>query len=236
MRLETPDRVDVAVIGAGQAGLALGYYLAEAGVDFRLLEAASKVGASWARRWDSLRLFTPAQYNSLPGFAFPGDPWKYPGKDEVAAYLAMYAERYALPVHLDTRVTKLNGAAGDFRLHFASGEPLKARAVVVATGAFGSPFVPALANRLDPQVLQIHSEEYRNPSQLRGEDIAVVGGGNSGFQIALELANNGMRVSLSEGVRLRNLPQRILGVVGHEVVGAGGAMRKRTDSRPQDGN
>lgn len=211
MSRATNAHLDVAVIGAGQAGLALGYYLAEAGVNFRLLEAADKVGASWARRWDSLRLFTPAQYNSLPGFAFPGDPWKHPGKDEVADYLAMYAKRHALPVHLDTRVTRLNGAAGDFRLHLASREPLRARSVAIATGAFGSPFVPALANRLDPQVLQIHSEDYRNPGQLRGEDVAVIGGGNSGFQIALELANHGKRVSLSEGVRLRNLPQRLLG-------------------------
>ncbi|WP_407670765.1 flavin-containing monooxygenase [Nesterenkonia sedimenti] len=147
----------------------------------------------------------------MPGFDFPGEPGTHPGKDKVADYLATYAQRYALPVHLDTRMTRLNGAAGDFRLRFASREPLRARAVVVATGAFGSPFVPGLANRLDPQVLQIHSEDYRNPSQLRGDNVSVVGGGNSGFQIALELANQGKRVSLSEGAGLRSLPQRLLG-------------------------
>jgi putative flavoprotein involved in K+ transport len=202
---------DVIVVGAGQAGLALGYYLRRAGVDALLLERAERVGTSWARRWDSLRLFTPARYDALPGAAFPADPWSYPGKDQVAAYLADYAIRFDLPVRTGAEVTRLDGAAGDFRLHLTDGETLRAARVVVATGAFGRPWTPSFATGLDPAVVQVHTDDYQRPDLLPSGPVLVVGGANSGRQIALELARAGRTVHLSEGARLRELPQRPLG-------------------------
>jgi len=206
-----PVRRDVVVVGAGQAGLALGYHLTRAGVDVLLFERAERVGASWARRWDSLRLFTPARYDALPGAAFPADPWSYPSKDQVAAYLADYAARFDLPVRAGADVTGLEGGTGDFRIHLATGEQIAAARVVVATGAFGRPWTPAFAAELDPAVVQVHTDDYQRPDQLPPGPVLVVGGANSGRQIALELARAGRVVHLSEGARLRELPQRPLG-------------------------
>lgn len=203
--------VDVAIIGAGQAGLAVGYYLARSGVDFLLLERTDQIGTSWARRWDSLRLFTPARHDALPGLAFPGEPWAYPGKDDVAAYLAEYATHHRLPVRTGAHVVRLAGQSGAFDLQLANGEAITARRVVVATGAFGAPFTPAWADRLDPDVVQVHTDAYRNPGQVPTGTVLVIGGGNSGFQVSHELAQAGRRVHLSEGTRLRTLPQQILG-------------------------
>lgn len=136
---------EVVVIGAGQAGLAVGYHLQQAAVDFRILEAAETIGGSWAGRWESLRLFTPAGYDGLPGMAFPAPRWHYPAKDEVAGYLAVYAATFDLPVTTGTPVTGLSqGPDGRFVLELAGGATLGARAVVVATGAFGHPWTPAL--------------------------------------------------------------------------------------------
>lgn len=205
------DPRDVVVVGAGQAGLALGYHLTRAGVDVLLIERAERVGASWARRWESLRLFTPARYDALPGATFPADPWSYPGKDQVAAYLEDYATQFELPVRTGAEVVRLEGAAGDFRLHLAGGETVRAARVVVATGAFGRPWTPALAARLDPGVVQVHTDDYRRPDEVPPGPVLVVGGANSGRQIALELARAGRTVHLSEGARLRELPQRSLG-------------------------
>lgn len=204
-------RHDVVVVGAGQAGLALGYYLTRAGLDVLLLDRAAHVGESWARRWDSLRLFTPARYDALPGLAFPADPWSYPGKDQVAAYLAHYATRFELPVHTGTDVVRLEGTADDFRLHLAGGKTIRAARVVVATGAFGRPWTPPFAAGLDPAVAQVHTDDYQRPGLLPPGPVLVVGGANSGRQIALELARAGRTVHLSEGARLRELPQRPLG-------------------------
>ncbi|WP_353707363.1 NAD(P)/FAD-dependent oxidoreductase [Cellulosimicrobium sp. ES-005] len=207
-----PDDVrDVVVVGAGQAGLALGYYLTRGGGDALLLERAERVGARWAERWDSLRLFTPARYDALPGAAFPADPWSYPGKDEVAAYLEDYATRFDLPVRTGAEVTRLEGAAGDFRLQLAGGETIRAGRVVVATGAFGRLWTPSFTARLGAGVEQAHTDDYRRPDLLPAGPVLVVGGANSGRQIALELARAGRAVHLSEGARLRELPQRVLG-------------------------
>ena len=202
---------DVVVVGAGQAGLALGYYLTRAGLDVLLLERAERVGASWARRWDSLRLFTPAWYDSLPGAPFPADPWSYPGKDQVATYLADYATRFDLPVRTGADVTRLTGTAGDFRIGLATGETIRAARVVVASGAFGRPWTPTFATELDPAIVQVHTEDYQRPDRLPPGLVLVVGGANSGRQIALELARAGRTVHLAEGARLRELPQRPLG-------------------------
>ena len=205
-----PDH-DVVVVGAGQAGLALGYYLTRAGADVLLLERADRVGASWARRWDSLRLFTPARYDALPGLTFPAEPWSYPGKDQVAAYLAHYAARFELPVRTGAEVVRLEGSAGDFTLHLAGSETLRAARAVLATGALGRPWTPPFANALDPAVVQLHTDDYQRPGLLPPGPVLVVGGANSGRQIALELARVGRTVHLSEGARLRELPQRPLG-------------------------
>jgi putative flavoprotein involved in K+ transport len=202
---------DVVVIGAGQAGLATAYYLRRAGLDVEVLEREPAVGASWARRWDSLRLFTPARYDSLPGLPFPGAPWSHPGKDDVAAYLADYAARFELPVRTGAEVVDLSGTAGAFTLGLADGGTILGRRAIVATGGFGRPWRPAAAAGLEPGVPQLHTHDYRNPGQLPAGTVLVVGGGNSGFQVALELATHGHRVHLSEGTRLRTVPQRVAG-------------------------
>src|SRR5689334_21014706 len=167
--------LDVIVVGAGQAGLAIGYYLGKAGVNFVLLEAGAEVGHSWRNRWDSLRLFSPAQYDSLPGMPFPAPADSHPSKDDVADYLAAYASHFNLPVRLNSPVLRMHREQdGTFVVTTPSGV-LTARQVVVATGPFQTPRVPAAANDLDPRVQQLHSADYRNPGQLRGARVLVVG-------------------------------------------------------------
>ena len=201
---------DSVVIGAGQAGLAAGYYLRRAGLRIALLDAAEEIGAVWRRRWDSLRLFTPARYNGLPGMPFPGKRYSLPGKDEVADYLKAYAKQFDLPVRLSTRVTSLRPHAAAYSINTESGEVLTARSVIVATGANQQPYVPAFAATLDSQVVQLHSSGYRRPAQLPSGSVLVVGAGNSGAQIALELAETRRRVVLS-GPDTGSLPRRFLG-------------------------
>src|SRR5205823_3395173 len=156
-------RYDVAVVGAGQAGLAIGHALAEQRKRFVILEAADCVGSAWRDRWDSLVLFTPRRYDALPGLEFPGDPDGYPTRDEVAAYLARYAEHFELPVELSTPVRSLSKDADSFVLD-ANGSAIRADAVVVATGPFQTPIVPAIAGGLAPEVFQTHSAGYRRPA------------------------------------------------------------------------
>jgi putative flavoprotein involved in K+ transport len=200
---------DVVVVGAGQAGLALGYHLRGRGLDYVLLDGAELIGDSWRNRWHSLTLFTPAWYSGLPGLPFPGDPTRYPRKEEVAAYLEAYAGTFSLPVRSRTRVGMVTPDEGGFRIA-AQGEALRARQVVVATGPFQEPVRPAWGEALPPAVFHLHSGEYRGPEQLPDGDVLVVGAGNSGVQIAEELAAT-RRVGLAVGGRLPYLPQRILG-------------------------
>ncbi|WP_206074512.1 flavin-containing monooxygenase [Antribacter gilvus] len=176
-----------------------------------ILERADRVGTSWARRWDSLRLFTPARYDALPGAVFPGPPWSYPGKDDVARYLAGYAARFSLPVLTGAEAAALDRSGDGFDIRLTDGRVVAARQVVVATGAFGTPWIPTFAAGLDPHVLQVHTDDYRNPAQVPPGPVLVVGGGNSGIQIALELALTGRDVHLSGGTRPRVLPQRPAG-------------------------
>ncbi len=201
--------LDAIVIGAGQAGLAAGYHLRRAGLDFAMLDAG-KVGDTWAHRWDSLRLFTPARYNGLPGMPFPGKPYDLPGKDDVAAYFRDYATRFALPVHEDAAVRSVRREAGAFRIELRDGETLSARAVIVATGANQRPHTPGFATGVAPGVVQLHSSDYRNPTQLPAGRVLVVGAGNSGAQIAFELADSGRAVTLA-GPAVAALPRRFLG-------------------------
>lgn len=201
---------DTLVIGAAQAGLAAGYYLKRAGMRFALLDAGEEIGAAWKQRWDSLRLFTPARYNNLPGMPFPGDPYSLPTKDEVADYLRTYAQRFDLPVRLQTAVTNLRAVNGLYVISTSRGEHLTARSVIVATGGNRKPYVPQFAAALQPHLMQIHSSEYRRQSQLPEGGVLVVGAGNSGAQIARELAETGRKVVLS-GRETGALPRRLLG-------------------------
>ncbi|AIY00708.1 hypothetical protein ART_1109 [Arthrobacter sp. PAMC 25486] len=188
---------DTVIVGAGQAGLSTAFALRARGLDCRLLEAADSLGDSWRQRWDSLRLFTPAQYCSLPGRVFPADKGSFPTKDQVADYLGAYAEE--LNVTTGVSVTGISstgvsaaGAHRDgaaFTLDTSAGE-LTARHVVVATGATSTACTPDLAGKLSPAVHQLHSSEYRNAAQLPDGGVLVVGAGTSGMEIAIELAQD----------------------------------------------
>ena len=193
--MEETERFDTVIVGAGQAGLAAGYHLARRGRAFVILDAGERVGDSWRKRWDSLRLFTPARYDCLPGWAFPARSWSYPTKDDVADYFAAYVARFELPVRTGVRVDRLSRENGAFVV--VSGDRrFEADNVVVATGAYQSPRIPTFARALDPGIVQLHSSEYRRPSQLQEGDTLVVGAGNSGAEIALE-ASREHRVLLS---------------------------------------
>lgn len=181
------EHIETVIIGGGQAGLSVGSCLRRLRRDFLILDANERIGDAWRKRWDSLRLFTPARYNSLLGMPFPAPPYSYPTKDEMAGYLETYAARFALPVRVGVRVDKLSRqeerfvvAAGDLRF--------EADNVVVATGGYHMPRIPAFAPELDSSILQFHSSEYRRLSQLREGSVLVVGAGNSGAEIALEVA------------------------------------------------
>jgi putative flavoprotein involved in K+ transport len=224
------QRRDVVVIGGGQAGLAIGYLLAQQGRRFTILEAAGEPAAAWRSRWESLRLFTPVRYDSLPGLDFPGDPDSYPGRDDVVAYLVDYARRFALPVELDSRVRSVRRAAGGGYVVETEGRSLEADQVVVATGPFQVPAVPALSDRLDGGVVQLHSSAYRSPGDLPDGPVAVVGGGNTGFQLATELSAS-HDVHLAIGARQAPLPQRVLGRDLFRFAEAAGLMGKTADSR-----
>ena len=203
------ERVDVVVIGAGQAGLAIGYFLARAGRRFLIVDGADSIAAAWRSRWDSLVLFTPRRYDSLPGLAFAGDPDGYPTRDEVIAYLEQYAAAFELPVELDNAVRSLDADGGRFVVALEDRQ-IEADQVVVATGPFQLPRVPALGHELAPDLFQTHSTGYRHPSDVPEGTVLVVGGGNTGFQIAKELAAT-HTVHLAVGSRQMPLPQRFLG-------------------------
>lgn len=199
--------LDIVVIGAGQAGLSMAWYLARRDVRFLLIDADSAVGESWRNRYDSLRLFSPSQYDGLPGAAFPAAPDTYPGKDDVADYLADYAERNAFPILSGTTVTRVVRTGEEFDVHTTGGK-FRARQVVVASGACHVPQTPALARDLD--VPQLHSSDYRRPSDLPKGRVLVVGAANSGLQIAADLAGT-HSVTVAVGTRPPVVPQRIAG-------------------------
>ena len=199
---------DTIVVGGGQAGLAAGYHLAQKDIDFLILDGNDRVGDSWRNRWDSLKLFTPAKYSGLPGLPFPAPALELPDKDLVADYLERYAERFDLPVRSSTHVKNLDWDGERYVL--STGRvTYQANSVIVATGPFQKPRVPAISARLPRAVHQIHSSEYRNSSDLPAGDVLVVGVGNSGAQIAMELAQS-RRVWLA-GRESGHLRRRLLG-------------------------
>jgi putative flavoprotein involved in K+ transport len=200
---------EVAVVGAGQAGLAMGNFLKRQGRRFVILDEAGSIGSAWRDRWDSLTLFTPRRYSGLPGLPFPGDPEGYPDRDEVIAYLERYAETFELPIELNSPARRLTERDGRFVLE-VDGKTITSDQVVVATGPFQKPNVPEVASRLGPDVFQTHSTGYRRPSGVPQGTVLVVGGGNTGFQIAKELSAS-HKVYLSIGSRQKPLPQRLLG-------------------------
>jgi putative flavoprotein involved in K+ transport len=180
------ERFETVIIGGGQAGLAAAYHLAKRGCHAVILDENERVGDAWRKRWDSLRLFTPAKYDGLPGFRFPAKRWSFPTKDEMADYLEAYAARFGLEVRTRVRIDRLFKENGRFVM--TSGERrFEADTVIVATGAERTPHVPDFASELNPRIVQIHSAEYLSPAQLRDGDVLVVGLGNSGAEIAHEL-------------------------------------------------
>jgi putative flavoprotein involved in K+ transport len=191
--MDTPEnlnetRIETVVVGAGQAGLATGYHLQRRGRSFVILDASSRLGDNWRRQWDTLKLYSPAQYDGLPGMPFPAAKWSFPGKDKVGDYLEAYAHRFELPVRLETRVERLDREGDEYVVTTDRGA-YRCRNVVVATGTFGrTPHIPAVADRLDPSILQMHSSEYRRPGQLRDGPVLVVGASHSGTDIAYEVA------------------------------------------------
>ncbi|WP_255771629.1 flavin-containing monooxygenase [Pseudarthrobacter sulfonivorans] len=206
--------LDVVVIGAGQSGLAAGQFLKEAGADFSILDGAARVGDVWRNRWDSLRLFTPARYSSLPGLKFPAAGGSFPGKDGFADYLEAYAAHFQLPVRTGIQVRSVRPVDGGFELQASDGE-LRARSVIAAPGANSVPFVPRLAPFLDASILQLHSSEYRSPSGLPEGGVTVAGAGTSGMEIALELAQHRPAGSVYlAGTPTRHIPDAVFRFTG----------------------
>lgn len=204
-----PERFETVIIGGGQAGLSVGYHLAKRGRPFVILEANERIGDSWRKRWDSLRLFTPARYDGLAGWPFPASEWSFPTKDEMADYLEAYAAHFKLPVRTGVRVEGLS-RNGERFVVVADGRLFEAENVVVAMANFQRPQRPTFAGELDPGIVQLHSCDYRNPSQLRDGGVLVVGAGNSGAEISREVSRT--HPTWLSGRDVGHIPFRIEGL------------------------
>jgi len=232
------EPLDVLVIGGGQAGLVMGFHLSQRGLCFKIVDAGADVGQTWKLRWDSLKLFTAAQYDNLPGMAFPAPHDSYPGKDDVTDFLQAYATKFELPVALNTKVTSLRHNEL-YEIETDQGQ-IQAHNVVVATGPFQSPFIPPMAKGLDADVFQIHSIDYRRPDSIPSGRVLVVGAANTGCQIALELSGT-HEVVISAGRHLPTIPQRPMGhdvwwwatLVGLTRITFGSRLGKRLSRRDQ---
>jgi putative flavoprotein involved in K+ transport len=201
------QHVETLIIGAGQAGLTTGYHLRRRGRRFLIVDGNQRIGDNWRQHWDSLRLYTPAKYDGLPGLPFPAASWHFPGKDEVGAYLERYALHFDLPVRTSTRVERLEARPEGGYVASVGDETISCDNVVVATGSFGrTPNVPDFAGELDPAILQLHSSEYRRPTQLQPGPVLVVGASHSGQDIAYELAET--RRTILCGPSRGNIPMR----------------------------
>jgi putative flavoprotein involved in K+ transport len=184
------EQFDVIVIGGGQAGLSVGYYLKQQGVRFAILDASERVGDAWRKRWDSLRLFSPARFDGLAGMRFPAPDDHFPTKDEMADYLEAYAKKFELPVRTNSRVDRVSKQHERYVVE-AAGSVFEADQVIVAMSSYQKPRVPDFARELSPDIVQIHSSDYKGPSQLNPGAVVVVGAGNSGAEIAIELVRRG---------------------------------------------
>jgi putative flavoprotein involved in K+ transport len=195
------ERVETVVIGAGQAGLATGYYLAKFGRQFTIVDSVDRVGDNWRCHWDSLRLYSPAKVSSLPGMRFPAPAMSFPTKDEMADYLEAYAAKFDLPVRTSQRVQRLSRTDGGY-LVTTDHSSYRCDNVVVAPGPFGrTAHVPEFAGQLDPAIVRLHSSEYKNPSQLQPGPVLVVGASHSGSDVAYEVATAGFVTVLSGPIR-----------------------------------
>jgi putative flavoprotein involved in K+ transport len=223
---DNTNRVQTIVIGGGQAGLSVGYYLQKRRLPFLILDANQRIGDAWRNRWDSLRLFTPARY-ALPGLRFPARGDSFPTKDQVADYLVQYARKFHLPVRNGIRVERLSKEGGRFIID-AGTERFESENVVVAMANYQLPYTPDFARELDPEIVQLHSHHYRNVSQLKPGKVLVVGLGNSGGDIALEIARtHSTAISGKETGHIpwpidsfmaRNLFIRLVRILGHYIL------------------
>jgi putative flavoprotein involved in K+ transport len=212
---DAPERHDTIVIGGGQAGLATGYYLKQQGRDFIILDASERIGDAWRKRWDSLHLFTPTPFSELAGMPFPAPRHSLPSKDEMADYLEAYAARFALPVRTGIKVDRLTRQGSRFMVA-AGPRRFEADNVVVAMGSYQQPKVPPFADELDPSIVQMHSTAYRNPGQLREGGVLVVGAGNSGAEIAMEVV--GSHPTWLAGRDTGHVPFRVTGVAARLII------------------
>jgi putative flavoprotein involved in K+ transport len=205
------QKTDVLIIGAGQAGLAMGYHLRKTSLPFQLVDGAGRVGDSWRKRYDSLLLFTPRSFSALPGLRLHGDQQGYAGRDEFADYLARYAKHFDLPIEMNAGVKRLEHRDGDFAAISSNGQELKAKIVVLASGGFQKPIIPSLSKNLSSVVEQFSAKNYKNPSQIPAGNVVVVGNGATGRDIAAELAGP-HTVYLATGKPRPLIPERILGI------------------------
>jgi len=237
-----PEHAETVIIGGGQAGLTAGYHLAKRGRPFIILDSNERIGDAWRKRWDSLRLFTPALFSRLPGLPLPAPVRSFPTKDEMADYLESYAERFELSVRNSVTVDRLSKAGGRFVV--SAGESrFEAEHVIVATGAHRIPKVPAFASELDPRIVQLHSGEYLNPSQLQEGDVLLVGAGNSGAELSVELARG--RHCVLAGPKVGEIPVRhgtlpgrlgfrVFRFLGHRVVKTDTAIGRKLGAKLGD--
>ncbi|MCG9971637.1 flavin-containing monooxygenase [Christiangramia crocea] len=202
--------LDFIVVGGAQAGLAMAYYLNKLNVDYLVVDKESEIGASWLNRWDSLTLFTPSEFNNMPGMEFPAEKGHYPSKTEVADYFRNYVDKFKIPFRLNTLIENISHEGDHFVLKSPQGD-LLSRNVVIATGPFHIPYTPPFSKKIDENIFQIHSNYYKNPSQLQEGKAMVVGAGDSGFQILDEVSQDDRQVYFSGTTDVKVLPQEILG-------------------------
>jgi len=230
--MRTQERTDTRVIGGGQAGLAVGYHLSRAGVPFLIVDGNERTGDSWRHRWDSLKLFTPNRFNSLPGLQIPGEDWGFPTKDELADYLESYASHFELPIRHGVKVDQLTRADGAF-VAIAGDREFHANRVVVAMASYQKPRLPEFAAELDSGIVQLHVADYKNPGQLQDGDVLVVGLGNSGAEISMDLArDHHVRLSGEPSAVQPFRPERLSGRILMPFVGPVLLNRVLTTSNP----
>lgn len=205
------EQFSTVIIGAGQAGLAAAYYLRKINDDFIILDEENQIGDSWRQRWDSLRLFTPSQYDGLPGFPFPDNRGSLPTKDEMADYLLHYSNKFSLPVQLDTKVIELNKTSDRYEITTSKGK-VYANYVIISTGTNPNAYIPAFASDFNKNIVQIHSSKYKNPESLPSSNTLVVGAGTSGVEIAIELSAS--RPTMLSGRPTPHIPDFLFRYVG----------------------